>query len=76
MCLICAPSADKVLARRNHVLQLLALVERPGTLPADAALRLAQEILALARADGAALRCESVSPPRAAAADTGDGGIP
>lgn len=61
------------MARRNYILQLLALVERPDVLPADAALRLAQEILALAQADGTAFQCEAVFPPRAAVAGTDDG---
>jgi hypothetical protein len=73
MCLLCAPSGDRVLARRNCVLQLLALVEHPNALPADVALRLAQEILVLARADGASFQCEAVLPPQAAAAGTNDG---
>ena len=70
MCLLCAPSGDRVLARRAHVLQLLALVEHPNALPADTALRLAQEVLVLAHADGATFQCEAVLPPRATAADT------
>jgi hypothetical protein len=72
MCLLCAPSGDRVLARRNYVLQLLALVEHPDALPADVALRLAQEILVLARTDGASFQCEAVLPPQAAAAGTND----
>ena len=73
MCLLCASSGDQVLARRNYVLQLLALVEHPNLLPADAALRLAQEILTLAQAGGGAFQCEAVLPPQAAAANIDDG---
>lgn len=77
MCLLCASSGDRigdpVPARRKHILQLLALVEKPDLLPADAALSLAREILTLAGADGAAFRCEAVLPPPAAAANTDDG---
>ena len=45
--------SNKDLARRRHLLQLLALVEHPDALPADAALRLGREILALTRRDRA-----------------------
>jgi hypothetical protein len=70
MCLLCSPaSGDQVLARRNHVLQLLALLEHPDALPLDTALHVAQEILVLAQADTAAFRCEPVFPPRAATMD-------
>jgi hypothetical protein len=64
MCLLCAAGLDdQRLARRAHVLQLLALVEHPEALPADAALRLAREVLALTQAERAGRRCESVVPP-------------
>ena len=53
MCLLCAAGLDgQRLARRAHVLQLLALVEHPDALPAAAALRLAREVLALTRRSG------------------------
>jgi hypothetical protein len=35
------------MARRLHVLHLLALVEHPDALPPDAALRLSREIMSL-----------------------------
>ena len=64
MCLLCAAGSDGVgLARRAHVLQLLALVEHPDALPADAALRLAREVLALAQAGRTGRRCDPVVPP-------------
>jgi hypothetical protein len=64
MCLLCAAaSADRDLARRSHVLHLLALVEHPDALPADAALRLAQEILMMTRPGAVTCRCEAVAPP-------------
>ena len=64
MCLLCAAGpGSQERARRAHVLQLLALVEHPGALPADAALRLARDILALTRADGTTRRCAPVVPP-------------
>jgi hypothetical protein len=70
MCLLCADGLDgRKLARRAHVLDLLALVEDPNALPADAALRLAREILALTQAEQTGRRCELVSPPEADIAD-------
>jgi hypothetical protein len=45
-CPHCADGLDPDLARRKRVLQLLALVEHPTALPPDAALRIAQELLA------------------------------
>jgi hypothetical protein len=81
MCLLCAPSGNRGLARRDQILQLLALVEHPDALPADAALRLAQEILALTQTvtqagSPPAFQCEPVLPPQAAAACTDDGKDP
>jgi hypothetical protein len=64
MCLLCADgSADRALARRSHVLQLLALVEHPDALSADAALRLGQEIMTLVRPGSGLRRCDPVEPP-------------
>jgi hypothetical protein len=64
MCLLCAAGLEgRRLARRAHVLQLLALVEHPDALPADAALRLAGEILTLTQAERAERRCDLVVPP-------------
>ena len=65
MCLLCLPSSDHGLTRRNHVLQLLGLIEHPDALPTNMALRLAQEVLALTEADGTTLRCDTW-PPRQA----------
>ncbi len=64
MCLRCGFGRDSqdALAHRARVLALLALVERPEAIPADAALRLGQEILALVGAEPAARRCEPVAP--------------
>ena len=75
MCLLCAAASDdRVLARRAHVLRLLALVEHPDALPADAALRFAQEILTLTESMQSGRRCDAVAPPAAdiAAPRTGD----
>lgn len=65
MCLLCADGLrDRALARRARVLQLLALVEHPDALPADAALRLGREILALTQPDRFVRRCDAAIPPR------------
>lgn len=64
MCLLCADDAgDRALARRAHVLQLLALVEHPDALPADAVLRLGREIMTLMRQEPGLRRCDPVAPP-------------
>ena len=66
MCVLCefGSGSNKDLARRRHLLQLLALVEHPDALPADAALRLGQEILMLLRPETGSRRCDPVGPPR------------
>jgi hypothetical protein len=64
MCLLCADgSGDRALAQRAHVLQLLALVEHPDALPADAALRLGQEIMTLIRPEPSLRRCDPIASP-------------
>ena len=64
MCRLCVDDAgDRALARRAHVLQLLALVEHPDALPADAALRLGREIMALIRPELGLRRCDPVTAP-------------
>jgi hypothetical protein len=64
MCRLCAAGSDgQRLARRAHVLQLLALIEHPDALPAEAALRLAREVLALTQPERTGRRCEPVAPP-------------
>jgi hypothetical protein len=45
------------------VLQLLALIEHPDALPADAVLRLGREIMMLIRPDAGSLRCDPVAAP-------------
>ena len=62
MCLLCADNLDdRGLARRAHVLQLLALVEHPDALPTDAAMRVAREILTLTQVGRIERRCEPVA---------------
>jgi hypothetical protein len=65
MCVLCAagPGTNDDLAHRIHVLQLLALVEHPDALPADAALRLGREIMMLTRPEPGVRRCDPVAPP-------------
>ena len=65
MCMLCASGSgtDEDLAHRVHVLQLLALVEHPDALPADAALRLGREIMMLMRPEPGMRRCDPVAPP-------------
>ena len=63
MCVLCAQQKDNgALARREHVLQLLSLVEHPDALPPGAALRLGREIMALIGAEPGLRRCEAVGP--------------
>ena len=65
MCMLCESGSgtDGALARRARVLQLLALVEHPDALPADAALRLGREIMMLTRPESGLRRCDPVAPP-------------
>jgi hypothetical protein len=64
MCLLCSEgTGDRALARRAHVLQLLALVEHPNALPAEAALRLGREIMALILLESGVRQCEAVTAP-------------
>ena len=66
MCVLCesGSGSDGDLAHRAHVLQLLALVEHPHALPADAALRLGREIMMLVRSGSGLRRCDAVAPSR------------
>ena len=72
MCLLCEPDSGSGddLARRAHVLQLLALIEHPGALPTDAALRLSREIMTLIRPGSGLRRCEPVASPNQAGLET------
>jgi hypothetical protein len=65
MCVLCASGSesDEDVARRARVLQLLALVEHPDALPAEAALRLGREIMKLIRPDPGLRRCDPVAAP-------------
>lgn len=64
MCLLCADgSGNRALARRAHVLQLLALVEHPAALPTDVVLRLGREIMTLMRQEPGLRRCDPVALP-------------
>lgn len=57
-CPHCADGLGPDLARRQRVLQLLALIEHPTALPPDAALRIAQELLAWSVQEGSNHRFE------------------
>lgn len=57
-CPHCADASDRELARRLRVLHLLAIVEHPTALPADAALRIGGELLAWAAQEEPGYRCE------------------
>jgi hypothetical protein len=71
MCVLCqSGSGSEDLAPRVHVLQLLALVEHPDALPADAALRLGREIMTLIRSDSGLRRCDAVAPGGPAVEET------
>lgn len=70
MCALCAAGSSQAQTRRTHVLQLLALIEHPDALPANAALRLGRELLALTRPDAAGRRCDPVLPPAPEIAET------
>ena len=65
MCLRCdlGSEEERALARRAHVLRLLALVEHPDALPPGAALRLGREVMALIEGEPPALRCDPLAPP-------------
>jgi hypothetical protein len=60
MCPHCADGLDHGLACRLRVLQLLALIEHPSVLPASAALRIGQELLAWIAQDASSRRCDQV----------------
>lgn len=67
MCMLCEYGSGSRgdLANRTHVLRLLALLEHPDALPADAALRLGHEILMLLRPETPLRQCDSVAAPGA-----------
>ena len=71
MCPHCADGLDLGLARRIRALQLLTLIEHPSALPAAAALRIGQELLAWIAQDEPNHRCDHViaaeTPVQAAA---------
>jgi len=60
-CPHCADGQDPDLARRQRVLQLLALIEHPTALPTDSAIRIARELLAWSAQEGSNHRFEPVA---------------
>ena len=66
MCQYCAPGASRLVSDRARVLHLLAMIEHPDALPAEAALRIAGAVLAWAGQPDSGLRCEvpaGLDPP-------------
>ena len=71
MCRLCVTDANAAyLARRAYALSLLELLECPNALPADAALRLAREIIVLTQAEETTFRCEPVGCAQANIGDS------
>jgi hypothetical protein len=64
MCRYCAAGFFRSPADRSRILDLVALVEHPDALPAEAALRIASELLAWAEQPKSGLRCEVVAAVR------------
>jgi hypothetical protein len=62
MCILCAskPEGSAVTVSQRRALQLLDLLEHPDALPADLALRLAGQLLALTQPERRAFQCEAV----------------
>ena len=63
MCQHCAPGASQGSTDRAQVLHLLAMLEHPDALPAEAALRIAGALLAWTGPSKSALGCERVAAP-------------
>jgi hypothetical protein len=61
MCMECRPGADQGIARRAHILRLLALLEHPDALHPQQALCLGKQLLDTL-SGGGSLRCDSVVP--------------
>ena len=58
MCLCCTAGSSQPSAGRRQILDLLALIEHPDALPAEAALRIAAEILAWVEPERSRYRCD------------------
>ncbi len=65
MCPHCADGFSHPQPGPARIAQLLALLEQPGALPPDAALRIARELLHWAGRAQPGLVCEPVAPPAA-----------
>jgi hypothetical protein len=61
MCRNCFSGSSRSEVERARILNLLALIERPDVLPADAALRIAGELLQWAGQREPRFLCEAVS---------------
>ena len=63
MCVLCVEEPGRHAADHARIVGLLALVEHPDALAADAALRIARDLLAWAGPGGSRTRCDAVTPP-------------
>jgi hypothetical protein len=72
MCLLCVDGVDPLgdVARRLHVLGLLALIEHPDALSHSAALRLSREIMAIIGPSNDRFRCDPVAADGATGEDS------
>ena len=61
MCRYCVTGSSNASTDRVRVLDLLALIEHPDALPAEAVLRIASELLAWTGQSKSGLRCEIVA---------------
>jgi hypothetical protein len=62
MCQYCAAGSPQPRMDHARVLHLLAMIEHPDALPAEAVLRIANELLAWVGPSQSRLRCEVVPP--------------
>ncbi len=63
MCVLCVQGPGRRAADHARIVDLLALVEHPDALAADAALRIARDLLAWAGPAGSRIRCDAVKAP-------------
>ena len=61
MCRYCISGSSNSRIERTQILDLLALIERPDVLPAEAALRIARKLLKWVDRTGPGFRCEALT---------------
>jgi hypothetical protein len=61
MCRYCVSGTSHSQIERTHILDLLALIERPDVLPAEAALRITSKLLSWADQTEHGFRCEALT---------------